>query len=83
MAGDVLLAASFVSYVGVFTKRYRDDLMNNKFLKFLRDKGTPMSPACNPLSILTTDAAVARWNQQGLPADRVSPVPHIPRGVIN
>eukprot|EP00388_Colpodella_angusta_P034964 GDKK01034418.1.p1 GENE.GDKK01034418.1~~GDKK01034418.1.p1 ORF type:complete len:1450 (+),score=482.90 GDKK01034418.1:98-4351(+) len=70
--GDVLLASSFVSYVGVFTKKYRDILINNKFLTFLQSRGVPMSSPPNPLNVLTTAAQVAVWNQQHLPADQVS-----------
>ena len=32
--GDVLLASSFVSYVGPFNKSYRDRILNDNFLKF-------------------------------------------------
>jgi dynein heavy chain, axonemal len=32
----------------------------------------PMSQECNPINILTTDAQIAEWNTDGLPADTVS-----------
>lgn len=32
--GDVLLASSFVSYVGPFNKQFRDRIMNDNFVKF-------------------------------------------------
>eukprot|EP00916_Digyalum_oweni_P005776 GHVL01010034.1.p1 GENE.GHVL01010034.1~~GHVL01010034.1.p1 ORF type:complete len:2742 (+),score=421.27 GHVL01010034.1:35-8227(+) len=72
MAGDVLVSAAFVSYVGVFTKKYRDELIWNSFLKFLKDKGVPLSADFNPLSILADDAQVALWSTQALPSDQVS-----------
>ncbi|CBZ52837.1 GA26239, related [Neospora caninum Liverpool] len=72
MVGDVLLASSFVAYAGVFTKKYRDWLKNEKFAQFLRSKHVPMSPEPNPLLLLTSDAEMAMWNNQGLPSDQVS-----------
>jgi dynein heavy chain len=35
--GDVLLASSFVSYVGPFNKKFRDTIMNDNFLKFFQE----------------------------------------------
>ena len=81
LTGDVLLASAFISYVGPFTKPFRDTLMNDIFTPFLRDKfakavgengKTPLSAASDPLKILTTPAEVAMWGAEGLPADQVS-----------
>jgi len=68
----VLLASAFVSYVGPFNKKFRDLIINVRFLDFFRKNRIPMSPDPNPLSILTDDATIAEWNNQKLPADRVS-----------
>lgn len=35
LIGDVLLASAFISYVGPFTKTFRDKLINNSFTPFL------------------------------------------------
>ena len=70
--GDVLLASSFVSYVGPFNKKFRDMIIENGFVKFFKDNGIPHSPEAAPLKILTTDAEVATWNNQKLPSDKVS-----------
>ena len=35
--GDVLLASSFVSYVGPFNKSFRDKIMEESFIKFFKD----------------------------------------------
>ncbi|OMJ82808.1 hypothetical protein SteCoe_16405 [Stentor coeruleus] len=72
LVGDVLISSSFVSYVGPFTKKYRDQLIKETFLQFLIQKKIPMSPNPNPLSILTDEATIAKWNNQKLPADSVS-----------
>ena len=70
--GDALLAASFVSYVGPFNKLFRDKIMDDNFVDFFKKNSIPMSPACDPLLILTDEAEVATWNNQKLPSDRVS-----------
>lgn len=36
LPGDVLLTTAFVSYMGCFTRKYRDNLMNEKWLPFLK-----------------------------------------------
>mmetsp|Transcript_18223 Transcript_18223/g.24327 ORF Transcript_18223/g.24327 Transcript_18223/m.24327 type:complete len:280 (+) Transcript_18223:1962-2801(+) len=70
--GDVLLASSFVSYVGPFNKAFRDMIMNDNFIKFFKDNQIPLSPACDPILILTDEANIAQWNNEKLPSDRVS-----------
>lgn len=35
LCGDVLLVTAFVSYVGYFTRKYRNDLLNNCWMPFL------------------------------------------------
>lgn len=76
LVGDVLLASAFISYIGPFTKRYRDQLISQKWMPFLRKaaggESIPMSSAANPLLILTNDAEMAKWASQKLPQDRVS-----------
>ena len=76
LVGDVLLAAAFISYIGPFTKRYRDILMAETWMPFLETAAAgqriPMSPRPDPLAVLTTEAQVASWNGEGLPDDKVS-----------
>jgi dynein heavy chain len=47
-------------------------ITNVRFLDFFKKFKIPMSPDTNPLSILTDEATIAGWNNQKLPADRVS-----------
>jgi dynein heavy chain len=70
--GDVLLAASFVSYVGPFNKKFRDMIMYENFVEYFKTHDIPMSADANPLKILTDEATVAGWNTFGLPPDQVS-----------
>lgn len=72
--GDVLLTSAFMSYVGCFTKQYRQDLMNEKWLPYLKQLKypIPITENLDPLSMLTDGAQVATWNNEGLPSDRMS-----------
>jgi dynein heavy chain len=84
LTGDVLLASAFISYIGPFTKAFREHLMNKVFKPFLQkefgkianemgqDYQIPMSREANPISTLTTPAEIAQWNADYLPADVVS-----------
>lgn len=76
LVGDVLLASAFISYIGPFTKPFRDELINKHWVPFLRKaangESIAMSEESNPLTILTDDAQIAQWNTQKLPSDRVS-----------
>lgn len=74
LPGDVLLVTAFISYVGCFTRQYRLDLIDKHWLPFLKklEPPIPMTEGLDPLSLLTDDAQVARWNNEGLPNDRMS-----------
>jgi dynein heavy chain len=74
LAGDTLLASAFLSYVGSFSKKYRVELWDSKWLPYLRESGNkiPLSLNLDPLELLTTSADIAKWNNEGLPNDRVS-----------
>ncbi|XP_053409478.1 dynein axonemal heavy chain 11 [Nycticebus coucang] len=73
LCGDVLLTAAFVSYVGSFTKQYRQELVDCKWVPFLQQKvSIPITKGLDLVSMLTDDAMVAAWNNEGLPSDRMS-----------
>jgi len=61
VVGDVLLASGFVSYVGPFSKTYREMIINDEFVGFFKKNNIPSSPHNNPLLILTDDAKTAVW----------------------
>eukprot|EP00397_Hematodinium_sp_SG-2012_P000164 GEMP01000164.1.p1 GENE.GEMP01000164.1~~GEMP01000164.1.p1 ORF type:complete len:2602 (+),score=544.41 GEMP01000164.1:57-7808(+) len=69
--GDMLVACSFASYLGVFTRQYRITA-TNKFVEFLKKNGVQMLDNPDPLKALSTEADQAMWSTQGLPGDRVS-----------
>ncbi|XP_037350847.1 dynein axonemal heavy chain 17 isoform X1 [Talpa occidentalis] len=74
LCGDVLLISAFVSYVGYFTKKYRNELMEKFWIPYINQLKVPIpiTKGLDPLSLLTDDADVATWNNQGLPSDRMS-----------
>lgn len=74
MPGDVLLVTAFISYVGCFMRNYRVNLMDKHWLPFLGNLKVPIprSEGLDVLSLLTDDAQVAQWNNEGLPSDRMS-----------
>ncbi|XP_070518395.1 dynein beta chain, ciliary [Cardiocondyla obscurior] len=74
LPGNVLLVAAFISYMGCFTKKYRVDLMNLYWLPFLDNLQVPIpyTPDLDPISLMSDDATIAQWNNEGLPTDRMS-----------
>lgn len=74
LPGDVLLVTAFISYVGCFTKQFRQDLLNKQWLPFIRtiEPTVPITEGLDPLSLLTDDTQIAKWNNEGLPNDRMS-----------
>ncbi|XP_046391607.1 dynein beta chain, ciliary-like [Ischnura elegans] len=74
LAGDILLVSSFISYVGCFTKRYRVELLEKYWTPTLKkmQPPIPVTEGLDPLSMLTDDAQIAQWNNEGLPSDRMS-----------
>jgi len=74
LPGDVLLITAFASYVGCFTKQYRLHLQDDCWLPFLKTLKSPIpiSEGLDPLTMLTDDAQIASWNNEGLPSDRMS-----------
>uniref|UniRef100_A0A7N8YQ50 Dynein, axonemal, heavy chain 9 n=1 Tax=Mastacembelus armatus TaxID=205130 RepID=A0A7N8YQ50_9TELE len=74
LCGDVLFITAFISYLGYFTKRYRLQLMDNSWRPYLSQLKVPIpvTPDLDPLIMLTDDADIAAWQNEGLPADRMS-----------
>ncbi|XP_043925657.1 dynein axonemal heavy chain 9 [Protopterus annectens] len=74
LCGDVLLITAFVSYLGYFTKKYRLELMDGTWRPYLSQLKVPIpvTPDLDPLTMLSDDADVAAWQNEGLPADRMS-----------
>lgn len=72
MIGDALIASAFVSYIGPFSFRFRQNLWAEQWMIDITDKKIPITPGIDPLDVLATPSDIAVWNGEGLPADRVS-----------
>eukprot|EP00744_Colponema_vietnamica_P000937 GILI01001621.1.p1 GENE.GILI01001621.1~~GILI01001621.1.p1 ORF type:complete len:2798 (-),score=990.63 GILI01001621.1:124-7776(-) len=72
LVGDVLLASAFVSYIGAFSAKFRQELWQTRWLPDLRGKEIPSTDGVDPLDVLASDSDIAKWKNEGLPADRIS-----------
>jgi dynein heavy chain len=74
LPGDILLVTAFISYVGCFTKSFRQDLLMKMWLPHIRglEPPIPINDTVDPLKLLTDEATIARWFNEGLPSDRMS-----------
>jgi dynein heavy chain, axonemal len=74
LPGDILLVTAFISYVGCFTKSFRQDLLLKMWLPHIRglEPPIPINDTVDPLKLLTDEATIARWFNEGLPSDRMS-----------
>ncbi|CAL1153127.1 unnamed protein product [Cladocopium goreaui] len=72
LIGNCMLASAFVGYASPFSARLRQDLWQNVWTADLKQREIPMTNNIDPLTVLATDADVAGWMNEGLPADRVS-----------
>jgi len=71
LVGDCLFAASFVTYAGPFTAKFRTAL-NAEFQKNLTDTKIPMTKGIDVLRVMVDPATIAGWVGEGLPSDRTS-----------
>jgi len=69
--GDALLASEFVSYIGAFSAKLRATLIDS-WLKNIVEMKIPITDGMTPLSFLTTEAMMAQWKNENLPADPMS-----------
>eukprot|EP00931_Biecheleriopsis_adriatica_P003888 TRINITY_DN10563_c0_g2_i1.p1 TRINITY_DN10563_c0_g2~~TRINITY_DN10563_c0_g2_i1.p1 ORF type:complete len:2985 (-),score=661.93 TRINITY_DN10563_c0_g2_i1:306-8801(-) len=72
LIGNCMLASSFVGYASPFSARLRQDLWQNVWTNDIKSKEIPITDNIDPLAVLASDADVAGWQNEGLPADRVS-----------
>ena len=68
LVGDCLLAASFISYIGPFTKQYRETLVRQTLIPLvvLPPVGSPipMTEDIDPIAVMCTEAEIAEYQTQ-------------------
>uniref|UniRef100_A0A8C6W7X2 Dynein axonemal heavy chain 2 n=1 Tax=Nannospalax galili TaxID=1026970 RepID=A0A8C6W7X2_NANGA len=72
LVGDCLLAAAFLSYMGPFLTNYRDEIVNQIWIKKIWELQVPCSPRFSIDTFLSNPTKVRDWNIQGLPSDAFS-----------
>jgi len=71
IVGDVLMAATFVSYAGPFQQKYRLRIAE-KLFQYVKEHDIPFSKDYSLQQLLANEATIATWNQQSLPSDSMS-----------
>ena len=71
LAGDCLLAASFVSYIGVFNMNFREKCIA-KWKEIIKANDIKTSDEIDIINILITEAQILNFKAEGLPADPFS-----------
>ena len=72
LPGDCMLAAGFVSYVGAFDQKMREELWKTLWTDDLSKRKVPMTENSDPLEMLTDEGKNATMISEGLPSDRKS-----------
>lgn len=70
--GDALLASAFVSYIGAFSAKLRLELWKTIWLPDIISRKIPITDGITPIKVLTTEAIMAKWKNENLPADPMS-----------
>jgi len=71
LVGNIMLGAGYISYVGTFTAKYRNDLLKN-WMRFSTSKKIPYSNDFSVERVLGDPVQIRQWNIQQLPADALS-----------
>eukprot|EP01029_Cantina_marsupialis_P031992 TRINITY_DN941_c0_g1_i4.p1 TRINITY_DN941_c0_g1~~TRINITY_DN941_c0_g1_i4.p1 ORF type:complete len:2679 (+),score=890.45 TRINITY_DN941_c0_g1_i4:109-8145(+) len=72
LVGDVLLSASFLSYLGPFPSAMRETLWKDGWLPDILAREIPLTPDCSPVSTIASESDISQFHSQGLPQDGCS-----------
>jgi dynein heavy chain, axonemal len=71
LMGNMIIAAGYQSYVGVFTNKYRHELLE-KWKKLCEEKNIPFDRDFSMETICGDPVKIRDWSIKGLPADALS-----------
>lgn len=71
LAGDVLLGAGQIAYLGPFTATYRSDVLN-QWVNTCKEDGIPCGRNFRLVNVLGDQVKIRAWNISGLPRDDFS-----------
>ncbi|XP_062273833.1 dynein axonemal heavy chain 10 [Scomber scombrus] len=72
LLGDCLISAAFLSYVGAFSWNFRNEMVDQVWIKDVQERGIPLSQPFKVESLLTDEVEISRWGSEGLPPDELS-----------
>ncbi|KAL8455338.1 hypothetical protein Emag_000820 [Eimeria magna] len=72
LVGSCLAGAAFLSYAGPYTLEFRNEMLYKHWALKAREGNIPINEPFKIEDLLTTDADVAKWNNEGLPANEMS-----------
>ncbi|KAL7843672.1 hypothetical protein AOLI_G00251840 [Acnodon oligacanthus] len=78
VAGDVLMSAGYVAYLGPFTGEYRAAMVD-EWLRGFKEQQVPHTAEPNLINILGDKVKIRSWQISGLPKDNLS----VENGVIS
>lgn len=61
MIGDALVSAAFVSYIGPFSFKFRNNLWVDTWIPNIQELGIPFTQGVDPLEILSSASERAVW----------------------
>jgi dynein heavy chain len=70
--GDCVISSAFMSYAGPFGAKFREILMSQEWMGFVKDSKLAVTPAFSFSNFLADPSIVREWNLQGLPTDDFS-----------
>ncbi|CAL9696600.1 unnamed protein product [Knipowitschia caucasica] len=72
LVGDCLLSAAFLSYQGAFSWDFRDEMVYQRWVEDIQQRGIPLSQPFKVELLLTDEVEINRWGSEGLPPDELS-----------
>ncbi|CDJ47273.1 Axonemal 1-beta dynein heavy chain dynein heavy chain, related [Eimeria brunetti] len=72
LVGSCLIGAAFLSYAGPYTLEFRNRMVYTHWAAGVKESGVPINDPFKIEGLLTSDADIAKWNKEGLPANEMS-----------